>query len=225
MEPLLTLVIALGGIATGIGAIWAALVARRQAQLTERSLSEQRQFLKEQNEIARSQAQLTKQSLAEQNERLRLNLALDLLTRLQDRFESPHFSNRRSVAAKYFLDNAFADDDIVEVGRLNTAVWDILDFFEGLGYLQRMQILQVESVWNTFGLPAKAYWLLCRPAIEKLREEWQNPTLYEETEYLSRLMADIDRERGVAPPTQRQLRETMEFEAVLGEELPITTTE
>ena len=98
MEPLLTLVIALGGIATGIGAIWAALVAKRQAQLTERSLSEQRQFLKEQNEIARSQAQLTERSLAqterslaEQNERLRLNVALDLLSRLQDRFDSPYF--------------------------------------------------------------------------------------------------------------------------------------
>jgi hypothetical protein len=45
MDTLLTLVIALGGIATGIGALWAALVARRPAQLTERSF-------KEQNEIA-----------------------------------------------------------------------------------------------------------------------------------------------------------------------------
>ena len=35
MDTFLTLVIALGGIATGIGAIWAALVARRQAQVTE----------------------------------------------------------------------------------------------------------------------------------------------------------------------------------------------
>src|SRR5215207_4911227 len=38
VDTLLTLVIALGGIATGIGAIWAALAARRQAQVTERSL-------------------------------------------------------------------------------------------------------------------------------------------------------------------------------------------
>jgi len=105
MDTLLTLVIALGGIATGIGALWAALVARRQAQLTERSF-------KEQNEIARSQARLTEQSLtqtesslAEQNERLRLNLAFDLLIRLQDRFDSPHFLSRRRAAAKWFLEN------------------------------------------------------------------------------------------------------------------------
>jgi hypothetical protein len=34
MDQILTLIIALGGIATGIGAIWAALAARRQAQIT-----------------------------------------------------------------------------------------------------------------------------------------------------------------------------------------------
>jgi hypothetical protein len=41
MEPLLTLVIALGGIATGIGAIWTAVVTRHLARLTEESLREQ----------------------------------------------------------------------------------------------------------------------------------------------------------------------------------------
>src|SRR5215204_3011086 len=98
MEALLTLVIAVGGVATGVGAIWTAMVARRQAQLTERSLSEQ-------------------------NERLRLSLELDLLTRLEDRFESPHFLSRRRVATKCLLDNAFVEEDVVEVGRLNRAAY------------------------------------------------------------------------------------------------------
>jgi hypothetical protein len=49
MESFLTLVIAVGGIATGIGAIWAALADRRQGQISER------------------QAQLTEQSLAKPN--------------------------------------------------------------------------------------------------------------------------------------------------------------
>ena len=57
-DMLLTLVIAVGGIATGIGAIWTVMLARRQ-------LDELRQFLKEQNEIGRRQAQITEQSLAE----------------------------------------------------------------------------------------------------------------------------------------------------------------
>ena len=52
METLLTLVIAVGGIATAIGAIWEAVIARRQARATEQSLIEQGQFLREQNERA-----------------------------------------------------------------------------------------------------------------------------------------------------------------------------
>jgi hypothetical protein len=182
MDTLLALIIALGGIATGIGALWAALVARRQAQLTERSF-------KEQNEIARSQARLTEQSLtqtesslAEQNERLRLNLAFDLLIRLQDRFDSPHFLGRRRAAAKWFLENVLVDDDILEVERVDKAVWDMLDFFE----------------------------------------EWEDPALYDEIDYLGRLVSDIDRERGIKAPAQGQLRETMEYEAFLGKESPTT---
>jgi hypothetical protein len=217
VDTFLTLVIALGGIATGIGAIWMAVAARHQAQLTERSLTEQRQFLKEQTEIARRQAEVTQRSLAEQNERARFTLEYDLLSRLGARYDTPQFRRTRSAAAKHLLDNAFAADDIVEVGRLNAAVWVVLDFFEELGYLLRMQILRADSVRNNFGWYAQAYWLLCRPAVEKAREEWQDPTLYEETEHLSRLMTDIERERSVAPPTQRPLREVMEHGAVVGE--------
>jgi hypothetical protein len=86
---ILNLVIAVGGIATGIGAIWAALVARRQAQVTERSL-------------------------AEQNERARLTLEYDLLTRLNDRSISPYYVRQIREASKYLRDNAFVGDDIVD---------------------------------------------------------------------------------------------------------------
>jgi hypothetical protein len=40
---------------------------------------------------------------------------LDLLTRLGERFESPHFLKRRRAAVKYLLDNAFVEDDSLEV--------------------------------------------------------------------------------------------------------------
>jgi hypothetical protein len=238
-DTFLTLVIALGGIATGIGAIWAALAARRQgqvserqAQLTEQSLAEQRQFLKEQNEIARHQTQLTEQSLAQterslskQNERLRLNLALDLLTRLQDRFESPHFRSSRRAAAKYLLDSAIVEDRIIVAEHLNKAAWDVLGFFEEVGYLQRIEALQAEGVRNTFSWFVRPYWLVCKPTVEKFREEWQDPALYEEVEYLYRLMAGIDLRRGIEPPTQVQLREMLEYEVRLGEESSTTTPE
>jgi hypothetical protein len=206
METLLTLTIAVSGIVTGIGAIWAALVARRQAQVTERSLAQ------------------TERSLVEQNERSRLNLELDLLTRLEDRFESPHFLSRRRAAAKYLIDNALVDDDnMAEVKRLNRAAYDVLNFFEELGYLQRLGALQAESVWHAFGTMAQAYWLLCKPAIEKRREERGDPTMYEDFERLNHLGADLEREQGIAAHPQEWLRRLMTDEAVIGEQPPTTT--
>jgi hypothetical protein len=217
MESFLTLVIAVGGIATGIGAIWAALVARRQ-------LDDQRQFLKEQIELARRQTQLTEQSLAEQNERLRLNLALDLLTRLQDRFQSPQFRTIRSEAAKFLLDNVIVEDRIIVVEYLNNATWVVVDFFVEVGYLHRMGALQAAAVRSNLSWFARAYWLVCKPTLEKLREEWQDPALSEQFEYFYRLMADMERERGIEPPTQAQLREMLGQEALLDED-PSTTLE
>jgi hypothetical protein len=193
METFLTLVIAFGGIVTGVGAIWTALIARRQAQLTE-------------------------QSLTEQNERARLNLELDLLTRLADRFDSPRFLSRRRAAARYLIGKVFVDDDMVEVDRLNRAGWDVCGFFEDVGHLQRVGVLRVESVWNSFGSVARTYWPLCKPAIERMREERKVPTMYEEFEHLSRVVADLERKWGIEPPTKEHLRQVMEVEAVAGED-------
>jgi hypothetical protein len=97
-----------GGSATGIGAIWAALLARRQAQLTERSLEEQ-------------------------NERARLTLEFDLFSRIGERLESPHWLNTRRAAAEYLLENAFEGNEVVEVTALNTAVWEVCNLFEEIG--------------------------------------------------------------------------------------------
>ena len=200
MESFLTLVIALGGIATGIGAIWTAVLARRQAQLTERSLAQ------------------TERNLTEQNERARLSFEQDMLSRLVDRFESPHFASRRRRAAKYILDNGFVEGAIVKVRRLNRSGWDVCNFYERLGDLQRLGALQTESVWNNFGTLARAYWALCEPAIENLRQQWEDPSYYEEFERLIRLGAELDREQGAGPRPQQQLHQLMEHETVVGEE-------
>jgi len=92
MESILTLLIALGGIATGIGAIWTSLVARRQAMLTEQTLIEQRR------------------SLREQEERARLSFEMDMLFKLADRFESPAFLHARRTAAGCIKEHFFTDE-------------------------------------------------------------------------------------------------------------------
>jgi len=114
---------------------------------------------------------------------------------------------------------------VVEVPALNNAAWDVCDFYEELGHLQRLGVLRAESVWFSFGLIALSYWPLCNPAIEKSREERGIPALSEEFEDLSRLMAQLDRERGIEPPTQEQPRQVMEEEAVTGKEPDDATTE
>ena len=144
MDTLLTLVIALGGIATGIGAIWAAWVARRQARVTE-------------------------QSLTEQNERVRLNLEVDLLLRLEDRYISPQMLASRRRAASYIKDNFIVDGSLLEVDRLNCNVWDVLNFFEDLGYFVTIGAVGSYTMWRSFGQRSFAYWALSNSAIAKER--------------------------------------------------------
>ena len=200
VDTFLTLVIALGGIATGIGAIWAALLARRQAQSTERSLAQ------------------AERSLAEQNERSRLTLEADLLTRMRDRFESPHFLGRRRAAARFLLDNVIVDGDVVEARRLPRAVFDVCNFYDELGELHRLEAVQFGSVWNRFGAMARAYWLLCEPNLKRRHD----PAMYEDFERLNRLGTELDRGRGVEPHPRAWLRSLLEDEAVVGEESATT---
>jgi hypothetical protein len=213
MDKLLTLVIALGGISTGVGAIWAALAARRQGQISER-----------QAQITERSLPQTERSLAEQNERARLTLEYDLLTRMRERFESPQLRSSRRATAKYFLENTFVDDEVVEAPSMANAAVEVCNFFEEAGEMVRLGILGAESVTSRYSVHGQAYWTLCRPAIEKLREEWELSTIYEEFEYLSRLMADLDPEQGAAPQRLEVLRQVMEWESVVGEE-PSTMTE
>jgi hypothetical protein len=207
MESFLTLVIAVGSIATGIGAMWAALVARHQARVTERSL-------------------------AEQNEQARLNLEYDLLTKLTDRFSSPRFLSRRGATAKYLLDNAVVDDDVVAVVAddgvvpvedLNKAVFEVCNFFEEVGEMLRRGVLSAVPVWSRFSDWVPDYWSVCKPTIEKLREDFRAPAIYEDFEYLARMMTEMNRKRGVAPTPREQLRRSLKVEAAVGNEPPTTT--
>jgi hypothetical protein len=162
------------------------------------------------------------QSLREQNEQARLTLEYDLLTRLTERSENPHFLSRRREAAKYLLENAFKDGEVVKMERLNAALTDVCDFFEEVGELQRLGVLRTEPVWSRYGIPIQALWLVCKSAIEKHRQEWETPALYEEFEGLVGVMAELDRERGVTAPTREQVRQIFEDEAVKGEESSAT---
>jgi hypothetical protein len=194
MEPLLTLVIALGGIATGIGAIWTAVVTRHLVRLTE-------------------------ESLREQNERARINLEVDVMQRLDERGISQRYQNYTIRSFTYVKENYFVDDDILEVDHLDLASSQILNFYEELGYLTRTGVLQPERVWNTYEDTLTASWVLWDPAVKKMREEKKDPTIFEDTEYLYHQLLDLNRQRGLGSerPTKEDLRRFVEDSLLVAE--------
>ena len=205
VDTLLTLVIAVGGIATGIGAIWTAMLARRQ-------LSEQRQFLKEQN-----------QSLAEQNARVRLNLEVDLLLRLEDRFDGEHMLGIRRRAARYIKDTFFAGGSPQEVHTVNRDVWEVFNFYEDLGYFVTIGAVRPYTAWRSFGMGTFAYWALGKPVVVKERERMKEPNLYQDWERLTERLYELSRRSGEefhGDFTEEQLIEYIEEECFAGEEPP-----
>ena len=121
MDNYLTFVIAIGGIATGIGAIWTAMLARRQ-------LGEQRRLLQEDAVIARRQAELMEQSLIQQreslqgqNERARISLEVDVMYKLWEQWVSPTYQNYRRQSSQYIQDHFFVDGELLEVDRMGEA--------------------------------------------------------------------------------------------------------
>jgi hypothetical protein len=66
------------------------------------------------------------------------------------------------------------------------------------------------------------YWTVYESAIRKMREEHGDRTIYENLQRLDRLVVDLDRERGIEPPTRGVLRRIVADEAVIGEESSTT---
>jgi len=204
MDTFLTLVIALGGITTGIGAIWAAMLARRQGRVTEQSLREQ---LK---------------SFQEQNERARLALEADMLLKFYERFQGKglSLSETRRSAAKHIKDNFFrGDNDLLEVDNLNKAGEDVLNFFELMGLLVRAESIDERLVQEMFSFRLVRYWELCKPAVERAREEDRSPDLWVNFENLAIRMIALAKEDGGIEAegfTKTQLRRFVEEEAVAG---------
>jgi hypothetical protein len=211
MDTFLTLVIALGGITTGIGAIWAAMLARRQGRVTEQSLREQLKSFQEQNK-----------SFQEQNERARLSLEVDMLLKFYERFQGKGLSQSetRRSAAKHIKDNFFrGDNDLLEVDHLNKAGEDVLNFFELMGLLVRAATIDERLVQELFAFRLVRYWELCKPAVERAREEDRSPDLWVNFEDLANRMialAKVDGGIEAEGFTKTQLRRFVEEEAVAG---------
>jgi len=122
------------------------------------------------------------------------------------------------------MDTFFAQDGTIEAEAFDRASYDVANFFENVGYLQRRGVLHTESVWHTFGIAARVYWAVYGPTVRQMRQDQEDPTFYEDFERLERLIADLSSERDMPPPTREQLRRIVQEETIVGEE-PYPATE
>ncbi len=191
-------------VVTAIGAIWAALASTSQARASSVQARVAERGLEEQV-----------RSFREQNERALLSFEVDMMFKLEDRWDSPILLDRRTKAANYIKEHFFTDDgELLEVQHIDENAERLLGFFELLGDLVKQGVVRAETVWHRMGIRVRQYWALYRPAIETLREEYKDQTLLEDFERLDALMADIDRQHGIGDEiiTKQQLRRTVDEE-------------
>lgn len=180
----LTAIIAVGGIATGIGAIWAAMVARRQ-------LSAQAAFIREQTELARRQVELTEQSVAEQrkslqlhDERERIRLEVSVMSRLWTEWTSPTYQGYRQASFHYLVDHYVTDGRIGDVDYIDGATRALFNFYSELGYLTRTGVVRPERVLSLHANSIRHGWAVWRAAALRERAMWSDPSRYADFEYL-----------------------------------------
>lgn len=81
--------------------------------------------------------------------------------------------------------------------------WEVLGFFEELGFFVNRGSLQPEEVWVWFDNIAQAYWSACRGRIELAQKD--NSSYHEEFERLIASLTAINDARGFSPLTPAQI--------------------
>ena len=107
-----------------------------------------------------------------QNRHARITRSLDLLLRLDGKFDSDRMKELRHKAAAGFLE-----------GKLVDEAYYVLDFFEEAGLLLRMKAIHEEILFESFFHSPLAYWFTARKYVLELRRT--NKELYDNLEYLA----------------------------------------
>ena len=114
-----------------------------------------------------------------ENRRSNFSFGVDLILRLDDRFNSDKFKVARKAAAIDLLNGN--DKNITE----------ILDFFEFMGYLIRQKALDKKMVWEMFYYFLSKYYISSKHFIEKERRK--DLTVWANLPYLYSCLSDIEK--------------------------------
>jgi len=134
---------------------------------------------------------------------------------LVDRWDAEVMREKRHRLATALLDGYEAADEEVG-GRIE----EVIDFFEDLGMFVKEQYLGDRVAWSAFSSVALDYWFACgRRYIEYSRKEDEDPSLYEDYEYLVKLFLKRDKKVRRGPwrePSLDELHDFLQDEAGLG---------
>jgi len=126
--------------------------------------------------------------LAIQIHRSRASFRVELILKLDDRFNSKDFRQLRIKAVKSILKNNFKDTE------------EIFDFFETVGLLLRKGTLDKEMVWNTFFYWIHHYWIIGSEYITDQRRD--DPTTWEDFNYLHEQVIKVEKRRTKASDSE-----------------------
>lgn len=146
--------------------------------------------------------------------RIRLQIGIDNMWRLIDRWESPQFRRCRAVAAAHLLENLPPRGS-----HVSRELLDVLDQFELLAYLVvGSKTLSLEDAWMNFSGPAIEWWRVCQPIIDDYQQV--DPTLYEGYSELARQLLKqearrVGRRRSSEEPSLDDVRAFLTSEKLL----------
>jgi len=133
----------------------------------------------------------------------RYALGIDLLLKLDERFDSGGMRKARRAAAQSMLDKNYAHCDLV------------LNFFGTVGLLTQRGALDERMVWQTFFYWIHGYWL---SAQEYIAQEKQNDaTAWSSFAFLHKRLVAIEKKERRISDSELVLTENMTKEFLVGE--------
>jgi hypothetical protein len=89
-----------------------------------------------------------------------------------------------------------SDPAVLPEGAIST----IGNYWEGIAALARAGHLDRRLIWTQYGNTCQAWWRLLTPYTKVVRERDNDPTVYEELEWLVGVLDGYDRQIGAGPP-------------------------
>src|SRR5262249_4692303 len=124
------------------------------------------------------------------------------------RFDSPGMRACRARLARALLASRRDFTKIEEDGV------EVFDYFEDIGLLLRRRVVPAEFVWSMLGDYVLMYWQVLRDYVTWVRRSTDNPTYYEDFEFLNKRIAALEKKRRRVEPvnSEDELREFLEEE-------------